>query len=568
MSVASNARAQKLHGEVLAYFDQVEKEAIPKAKEDLALLDAFQRNADGNTTMSDRIINLIFKEGRIKYTIKSANKKAKKKRKQPDADDDEDELDFSDGENAVGTGAGEAAGASTSEAAGDDEFQTDAQERLDNIPTMLKMNATLNYMPKKFTWTAAAVRDLQQRAKNEQAYLRRLRARTWDKLDRDEQLKIREYVDKMTKFVDRIESQTDYMHYLSTALPLLAEIERVQADVDIDAETLHTCSKSVTFSSSGSSAGQESAALTTLASTSSFPLFSASSTNILQNMTVRSESHARQAHLLKELEQLVHYTLNLYGHVRGSGSVVQNAELPAGAVQPLVLEAEQDPLISSGFMCAECGVMRILDQNLALLSCPKCATTRPYQGAGEENFNFGDAPIVEKAKGKNYKAENYFLKWIRKVKGELKGDVPDDVWALLFRTFYVQRLRTVTKTIVRRALKNYGLSQYYDMVPLIAYRFNEVPLPDFTDEEEVLLAHDFDEYREAFKKCPQEIKQRNNLLSYPYVARKMVERRGWLHYMQCFPLLDGREFIRRHDCTWKWICENKDGEKWKFIPTL
>jgi len=283
---------------------------------------------------------------------------------------------------------------------------------------------------------------------------------------------------------------------------------------------------------------------------------------------IKSAAHERLSVLLRDMEALAKHYLSLYGAVRGSGIVVEKPHVPTGADN--VSLVTENPAIAEDntLMCANCGVMRLIDEREAIATCPQCAVAVPYTEMGEKGFNYKEKPDMESVKKKNYDPKNYAARWLAGVQGKLKNEVPDEVFALLFRDFYIRRLRTVTERIVRRTLKRHNLTDYYRMVPLITYKFNEVPLPEFSEEEEAILAKMFFEYKAAFYKCPMEIRRRKSLMSYPYFYHQCVAIQGWTHYRKCFPLLEGEKNLRRHDRTWKWICENKDGEKWPYYPTI
>lgn len=512
MSVSSYARAQRMHADVEAYFAELHAEAVPKALEDLQSL----RNLE-HEGLSDRHVNLIFKN---KTLLKSAKREEKfvKKRKRSDDDDEED------------------------------------------AATATRVSfAHLGYVPIKFKHNDTTRADLFERAKEHQAYLRRLRGKTWSKLSTTEQCAIKEYTQTLEQFIEHLRSNEEYLKYMTSAVPLLEQIKVFTDEVREDIESAPACVPSVRYN-------RDAQALVAV-STSSDIICSSSSRKTLDAFVVNDESHAKLQQLMSEFTALVDYTLNLYGEIRGSGTVVQNAQVPVANVQPLTLVENADANIVSGLMCDACGVMRIIDHTEAIMSCPKCASTKPFQGSGHENFSYKEKPVIEKVKGKNYNHKGYMFKWLRKVQGKLKNDIPDELWQRLFKEFQHNRLTVVNAHIVRKTLKRFKMNAYYNAVPFITYKFNDVPLANFSDEEEVIIGERFDEYHEAFDRCPQEIKQRSSLLSYSYFLRKTVEELGWTHYVKCFPLLEGGDNLRKHDRIWKWICENKKGAKWTFIPT-
>lgn len=571
--INSASGAHQLFRDVEAYYENIESNAVPKAHEDLKSLRKFMQG-EKDVFLSDRRVNLIFKD---KVLLKAAMR-ARKKRRRGVEEEERDEEPLPDFERPEGWEASRA-------------FPPP------QTPTVSSLN-------RRFKWTKSDYDQIKERAESHLAYLRRLKFKTWEKLDRGERMKIEEYVRVTEQWVQRIESHVDLNEFIFKALGLLKEIDELSKEVADEVEATHSLcrvarvdrsavervtrpaqlsldaaalpddSSSLAVATTTSSAG----ALTTNSSAySSSWVPSAVSGNVplkrtatidVQVNAMRSEAHGQLAILFRDMSNLCDYYVSLYGNVRGSGDVVDKPNVPVASVPPAMEHENQvDPWVTSGLMCPDCGVMRIVDAREAVASCPQCGSSIQYQENNLRACNFGDEPEIKRTRRRNYKPESYASQWLRKVSGKLGVEVPEEVVTMLFADFHSRRLEKVTPKIVKDTLKRHKLNEYYKCVPYLTYKFNEIPLADFSEEEQQILERMFDEYREAFHKCPKEVKKRSNLMSYAYFFYKAVEIRGWKHYMKCFPLLEGDEHIRQHDRTWRWICENKGGEVWPFIPT-
>lgn len=539
MSLSATAqRAQKLDTNVAEYFQELYEKALPKTLDDIQSFEALKRG-DADAQMTDRMTNMVFKNETL---LKSAKRKLKERKKRKN----ETEIDLEC----------------------EDEIAHDEQPREEHESNLVhgfqETGRSFIYV-KKFSWNAEAVNDLITRAKNHHTYLRRMRGKTWDKLTFLEQNMINEYLQKQKDFAARLQSGCDYMDYQMQTCSLYTELYDMLNEAQEDTENTIIEDRPVKIRR----LKQLDAPPDVLPVPPPSQIASSSNSQPeVQIETMRSYAHERAAILLRDIEKIVHHYLNIYGAIRGSGRVVEKPEVSVASPPLIESEMPQDFWKANDLMCNDCGIMRIIHVKDACATCPSCAKSVPYQDFGDKSFNFNEKPELDNVKKKNYDPKNYAQRWIASVQGKL-GKIPDEVRESLFAAFYKQRLKKVTNRIVRQNLQRLGLSCYYKHVPQLTYEFNEVPLPKFTEEEEYILCTKmFNEYREAFSRCPMDIRQRNNLMSYPYYFRQAVRIRGWDHYCKCFPLLDGDRHLRKHDKTWKWICENKEGEKWKFYPTV
>jgi hypothetical protein len=567
MSVNTRKKADELVAEVTDYFEELEADALPKVLEDLQHLDEYKSGAQ---ELTHRLVNLIFKDSEL---LKAAMFCRKKIRKGAEGDE----------EAAPASAPAPPPGASAAAAP---------------PPRFI---AT----PKTYKWTAKDRADLLARADAHEAYLRRLKTKRFATLDYAEKQRIADYVARTGEWMDRVRSKVDLTTFLFNVMPLLDEIERLEPDVMENAQSTTHFKRMARIDrtpvayiagpsavqliegapggAGGASDGGAQEAVPECFSSSFIPPVETptAARTPLQQLQVEApstEANKRVLELFADVQRQCKYVLGLYGHTRGSGNVVENPVVPCKrrwmpddevdlVVPQLQSEQTVDPWVASGLVCASCGVMRVRDDHQAQATCPQCAVVVPMQATDHTAFNFGDEPELKKGQRKNYDHDGYALKWLQKVQGKIGIEIPESTWTLLFNEFRQRRLATVDEKIVRQTLKRHGLQSFYNAVPFITYKFNEVPLANFSDAEMGVLSDMFKEAFEAFQRCPMEIKQRTSFISYSYFYHKSVELRGWHHYKRCFPLLEGNDYLRRHDRIWKWICENKYKEQWTFLPT-
>jgi hypothetical protein len=526
-------KSLNIYNQVLEYFKELETVAVPNAQTDLAALEAFCRG-DENVFLGDRLSSLIFKN----RTLLKAAKNHEKKRKRDFKDDGSDNDD------------------------GGDDGGDDDDEKYEEIDRSI-----LKYQIKpKFVWSNTEVDNLMVRAKQHMSYLRKIRSVPWTKLKIEERAKIKDYMTRTRAWTDRVCSGQDRLAYECEAVKLICTIAEKAREARDYMEDMHTVERVVSFNDTSPSE-PEATVLHSAPTASS----KAAPPNIGDTLgVITSPVHRELCECVERLQKLSTATLNIFGSVRYSGDVVQNMNVEQPLPKAPLEQSHEDPWITSGLMCAACGVMRVIDTNEAKATCPSCTISVDYQQA-HLGCTFQDQQNLIQTRGKNYVPKNYAMVWLRKVQGKLAIDIPEEIFNVIFSYCFSKKIKTVNFRIVRTILKKNGYTNYYNAVPFITYRFNEVPLALFSQQEENILSQMFDEALAAFKVCPPSVKKgRTSFISYSYFFHKCVEMHGWNQYKKSFPLLEGYKNLKQHDVIWRWICDNRQGpgEPWNFIATV
>lgn len=230
-----------------------------------------------------------------------------------------------------------------------------------------------------------------------------------------------------------------------------------------------------------------------------------------------------------------------------------------GRARKRTLPRDADPL-----WCDTCRQWRVVDDAEAICTCPRCAVAVPYQRDGVDACGYDERPDMEVVRRKCYDPLSYALKWLRQVQGVVKMSMPDEVQSLVFEHLYRKCTVFADRRIVREAMSDLKLSEYYSFAWLLAHRFNEVPMPKFSAVQEQRLLALLADARASFKRCPAHLKHRSIFLSNPYFFRQAVQILGWPEYTNSFPLLEGAPVVRKHDITMRWIANDMG---WTFFPS-
>jgi hypothetical protein len=160
-----------------------------------------------------------------------------------------------------------------------------------------------------------------------------------------------------------------------------------------------------------------------------------------------------------------------------------------------------------------------------------------------------------------YKRIVHFKFWLKRIQGKerhkVTGDVVDNVHALLIK----DNCRKVHYWAVRNALKRLGYERFYDHSVYIMSRIRGTPLVDMTKNQEEVLVRMFLELEPIFYILKD---NRVNMLSYPYVIKKLCEIKGWHAMARIIPTLKSHTRIVMQDEMWRRICHEKG---WIFTPT-
>jgi hypothetical protein len=157
---------------------------------------------------------------------------------------------------------------------------------------------------------------------------------------------------------------------------------------------------------------------------------------------------------------------------------------------------------------------------------------------------------------------SHFRFWLKRIQGKERHHVTDqviqDVRALLSQ----DNCRGIHYWTIRNALRRLGYQIFYDNTVYIMGKIRGTPLVMMTSSQEQQLIKMFLELQKAFEALHN---RRVNMLSYPYLIKKLCELKHWHRMAKVIPTLKSRTRIIIQDELWHTICEYN---KWPFIPTM
>jgi len=203
--------------------------------------------------------------------------------------------------------------------------------------------------------------------------------------------------------------------------------------------------------------------------------------------------------------------------------------------------------------------------------------THICEGCGSQLTHFYDSQFTSYKESQEhdvpvdfpYVRMNHFNELIAQFQAKEQTDIPEKVFQDLqveFKKLRIYNFSTLHYKIVKKTLQKLGHTNMYEHIPYIMHKFNGLPPPVLTLEDETKFRIMFKQIQEPFEKCKHLAKRdRKNFLSYSYVFYKFAELLGLDHLLICFRLLKSREKLFLQDRVWKAICEIKE---WEFIPSL
>lgn len=210
--------------------------------------------------------------------------------------------------------------------------------------------------------------------------------------------------------------------------------------------------------------------------------------------------------------------------------------------------------------CGEQDSMRYCERR-DINQCQECGTEQIYHPDVNYKRDSRKLVMARQFSREFYKRGVHFRFWLRRLQGKENHHVPFAVMEEIRQLFVHDNQREVHYWNVRDALKRLGHSQYYDNTISIMARLRGTPLAWLTPNQEQLLEQMFMTLQKPFEELEG---QRVNMLSYPYVIRKLCEIRGWWKMAKVIPTLKSPGRIIMQDMAWRKICMVSG---WPFMPT-
>lgn len=214
------------------------------------------------------------------------------------------------------------------------------------------------------------------------------------------------------------------------------------------------------------------------------------------------------------------------------------------------------------WVCMNCYEEQMtMDKGSDLWVCSYCGTTT----IPVENVSF-----VQRSRKKYrprlysddfYKRVVHFRGWLRRLQGKERNKVSRDIIDLVRSHLEKNNCRDIHYWTIRSTLEVLQLKRFYNNTVTIMQAIRGEPLVHLTASQENRLINMFLDLKSSFQVIAN---MRVNMLSYPYVIRKLCELLDWKEMASLVPLLKSSNRISNQDMLWKLICEHSG---LLFIPT-
>lgn len=213
-------------------------------------------------------------------------------------------------------------------------------------------------------------------------------------------------------------------------------------------------------------------------------------------------------------------------------------------------------------ICPQCFEedMRV-DSKMDVMVCAYCGCEELNDFDVSYNYKSRKLEVARKLSGNFYKRVVHFKFWIQRVQGKERHNVTAEDILAVRNLLLKDNVRGIHYWNVRGCLQRLGLQRHYSHCVYIMSRLRGRPLVTMTRNQEQVLVEMFLRLQEPFSKLTL---SRVNMLSYPYVLKKLCELKGWFNMARIIPTLKSGLRIMMQDDLWRKICEYNG---WRFIPT-
>ena len=204
--------------------------------------------------------------------------------------------------------------------------------------------------------------------------------------------------------------------------------------------------------------------------------------------------------------------------------------------------------------------------------CPICSSEKKLLNDSCyicESCGHTEYVILEESQIKEYSAYkrlNHFKEWLTQIQGLESTDISDDIYQKIIdkiNKLRISDLSLLNNKLMRQILKELRLNKYYEHIPYITNKLNDIPPPRFSRNQVDTFLKMFILIQEPWEKFKD--KQRKNFLSYGYILHKFCELLELDEFLSYFPLLKSDDKLKDQDKTWKKICLYLDWEYYSSI---
>ena len=204
--------------------------------------------------------------------------------------------------------------------------------------------------------------------------------------------------------------------------------------------------------------------------------------------------------------------------------------------------------------------MRV-DTKMDVMVCAQCGCHEIYQDYITYTNKSRKLDVARKLSDNFYKRVVHFRYWLKRIQGKERHRVTSQEIEQVRQLLLKENHQGIHYWNVKNCLHKLGLQRHYNHCVYIMSQLRGRPLVTMTRNQEQILVEMFMKLQDSFVLLSH---TRVNMLSYPFVIRKLCELKGWFNMARIIPTLKSNLRIMMQDDLWRKICESKG---WRFIPT-
>ena len=218
----------------------------------------------------------------------------------------------------------------------------------------------------------------------------------------------------------------------------------------------------------------------------------------------------------------------------------------------------------------KCNAGHCVTNNGIGFQCIKCKKEQiDYMQQTANNCSYDTLKTLNRSREYTYRRITHFRDLLHHIQGKSRSSIDLKINDLLRNEFKKCQIKPnrITQQLVRKKLKHLGLSEYYEHVTSLTQLLNPTfKILDIPPAREELLCYLFCQTEVPFEKIKRLIKTtRKNYMSYPFVAYKLCELKGWTEYMPYFSLLKSNKLLQDQDSYWYLVTQLIG---WPFYNTV
>jgi hypothetical protein len=164
-----------------------------------------------------------------------------------------------------------------------------------------------------------------------------------------------------------------------------------------------------------------------------------------------------------------------------------------------------------------------------------------------------------------YKRIGHFKQWLNRLQGKEKNNITSLEINQIRKLLNVENTKKISFWTIKNALRRLNLKKHYSHTAFIMKEIRGYPVFEMSIQQQESLLRMFTSLSDVYEQVVKQFtKTRVNMLSYPYIIRKLCELKRWHRVSKVIPFLKSHSSIIQQDQIWSLVCRLKG---WTFIPT-